>query len=356
VLAAVHAHFHDYALFLLNSQDLLIVATNQDRLPAPDWSVIELPGVAADLRRFLALTADGLDATRLVDRATLAPLLDHWHAPNSDFFPVLDLGAEPARYLLAYAAGFPGLSGARFDFTAPFDRRRGFGASTVVPIPTHPRMAARARGASLRRAEAADRLAVSAAGDAAAVHRLWQWRNALQTDTPPADWRRWLQDTVQVEADVHGGTAGVVDEEFYRSLHEYLDRHRPPAPVCDAVVYMEALWRWDFVSAARAADALLPSAVAGESWIKVDELRDGAATAKLLTGDVVGARQYFDALGPQTARRPDDLRSRLLEAYVRYPETLPRFASPAGAVSWDCTPQGALPPGTDQRQALASNR
>jgi hypothetical protein len=56
----------------------LIIASNLPSLPAPEWSVFSLPLIAEDLRLFLPLIPESLEATRLLDRSALAPLLAHW--------------------------------------------------------------------------------------------------------------------------------------------------------------------------------------------------------------------------------------------------------------------------------------
>ncbi len=117
-------------------------------------------------------------------------------------------------------------------------------------------------------------------------------------------------------------TAGVVDEDFYHSLHRYLDEHPAPEGVRDAIIFVEGLARWDFTAATHAADRLLESAVDAVSRVPADELRDGAVVSKLLTGDTAGARRHFDALSRKVRRERNDLRSRLLEAYLVKAESL----------------------------------
>jgi hypothetical protein len=122
------------------------------------------------------------------------------------------------------------------------------------------------------------------------------------------------------EHDLHGGTAGVVDTAFYDAVQAFAARHGAPQGVRDALAFARALAGWDFAAAAHAADALLPAAAAGDSWLNVDELRDGAVVAKLRTGDVAGARRYFTALAKRSDRSPGNLRTRLLWAYIRAAE------------------------------------
>ncbi len=332
VLAALHEHFQAYEIFLIDQSNILIVASNLPDLPPPDWSVLSLPDIASELQAFMPLTPESLEATRLIHRTALAPLLDTWSQPNSDFFPVLDLGAEKTRYLGTSARGFTRLSGARFNLVAPFfGRRVAFGSREEVPISGHFRMMAQALSTRLRAGrERAGRIASPA--DALlrnARHRLWQWENTLAVDRPPADWRLWLNDVMRIEAALHGGTAGTADEDFYQALHHYLKRHDAPPDICHAITFIEGLARWDFAAAARAADFLLQSAINGESWIQVDLLRDGAAVSKLLIGDVTGARRYFGVLATKSRPAPAHLGFRLLTAYLLHGEKLPKRPLPS---------------------------
>ena len=50
VVRAVHRNFPAYRIYLTVDIDLLIVASNDSLLPDPDWSVLQYPLVAADLR------------------------------------------------------------------------------------------------------------------------------------------------------------------------------------------------------------------------------------------------------------------------------------------------------------------
>jgi hypothetical protein len=252
---------------------------------------------------------------------------------------VLDLGAEQARYLRQAASGFVGLVEARFDMVAPFlGRLADVGSVPLAPIANHPRMQARALGARLRawRAGEGPTVQTDHSGLGAVAQRLWAWENTLTAQRPPADWRTWLTETLIVEAALHTGTTGVVDETFYNAIHRYFETYTPPAEVCDAMLFTEGLGRWDFATASAAADRLIQPAQQGQSWIPVDQLRDGAVVAKLLVGDVAGARNYFQALAKRTERSPHDLRSWLLAAYVLYAEQLPKGPVSRSTVTWRC--------------------
>ena len=120
VLAGLHRSFSSYAVFLVSTTDMLIVAGAEPELEDPDWGVFQLPGVMEDLAITFPFYPDLLESTRFLTREALAPLLDDWPQPNSDFFPVLDLGAERARFLQAARFRDPGERFGRFRLQRHF--------------------------------------------------------------------------------------------------------------------------------------------------------------------------------------------------------------------------------------------
>jgi hypothetical protein len=120
----------------------------------------------------------------------------------------------------------------------------------------------------------------------------------------------------EIEQDVAGGMAGVVDTAFYEGVTRFLDRHQAPKAVRDVVAFRYAIGTWDFAAADRATIALLPGVQSGAGWLPADELRDGGVVARLRLGDIAGARTLFEALRPLSRRPAGDLRSYLLESYV----------------------------------------
>jgi hypothetical protein len=258
-----------------------------------------------------------LESTRLLSREALAPLLDTWFIPNSDYKPVLDLGGERTRFMRLAADGLQELSDDRFDIVAPFlGRRSDFIDIGLVPVPQIPRMHDLALGAVVRspfRHVMAENTDSSAA---VAVQRRWFYESALESGKTPPDWRVWLSEFLKVDASVHGGTAGVADEIFFYDARQFADRQAAPEEVRAALTFLRAISVWDWPTASTAADRLLGDAVRTQSWLPVDLLRDGAVVAKLRTGDVAGARRYFTALVDQSGRDDDDFRSQLLWSYI----------------------------------------
>lgn len=318
VLAALHRHFGSYEIFQTSVGDVVIVAA-KSALARPDWSLFALASVRGDLCRAVPPTPEALEAARLLHRAALAPLLDTWEQPNSDFFPILDLSAERARFLSERSVGLQGLAAETFDFTAPFfERRAAPPARAAVSIGGIPRLDALAVAAGLH-----DRSSVRGVDSttlpgrlAGAEYRRAQWRAMLRDPAPPSAWAIWLDNFRLVSSDLHGGTKGYADAAFYREAERYLARHDAPARVRQAEAFDRALAAWDFATASRMADSLLPIVTEGTNLLGVDYLMDGAVAAKLLLGDAAGATRVREALGALPRRSATDLRSRLLDAYL----------------------------------------
>ena len=307
VLAAIHQNFRSYDVFLVSGGDLLVVASNSTRLPRPDWSVFTNPAVRGDLCRFRPFTTDALDNLHLVGRAELSALLDDYPQPNSDFYPVLDLGAEQRRFRKDFATGFYSLSADWFNLLASVTGRRTEPATDPTPaLPETPRVRVRALEALLRRAMPADSALDPRSREAAFALR--QWEAALGSAQAPNDWELWVQEMSAVDGYRVGSSAGVEDDPLYPRVMAFLDHHQAPASAREVIAFRHAVKTWDFARAAAAADTLLPLALKQHRWIRPDELRDGAVMANLHIGRVDVARRVLDTLAPYSGRRPGDLR------------------------------------------------
>jgi len=326
ILAAIHRSFPSYEIYQSSSSDIVIIASNEARPLRPDWSVLQLPAALQDLCHHAPLTARMLDAAWLLNREALAPLLDDWPQPSTDSRPILDLGAERARYLGRFAEGFMDLSRARFHIAAPFQKRVSLPTEeTIPPLPDIWRMRALAVSAELRHPGADDGLTDPMAEPTR--YLVSRWETQLSREDPPADWKAWLEDMRIAEANVHGGFLGFADEEFYGRVLGYLDRVAAPPMVRDVVSFRHGLARWDFDEAASSGDRLYHSVLDHDGYLPVDEYLDGMVVAKLRQRDPAVAREIFDALISSSRREPGDLRRLLLEAYV----TAPYVVVPGGA-------------------------
>ncbi|MEO7039001.1 MAG: fused MFS/spermidine synthase [Gemmatimonadaceae bacterium] len=318
VLSAIHKNFPSYSVYLTSNDDMLIVASNLPEMPNPDWGVLTEPGIAADLGGVVPFTEPSLNATRLIDRQQLAPLLDRFGTPNSDYRPVLDLGAERTRFKRMTASGFGTLRVERFDMLAAmFGRRRPFDDAALTTVPEIWQLHALTVGAALRNPAlyvAADTGGGRDARDAR--QRKWELDIGLAAGAPPPDWKRWTSSALEVERFIHAGTAGVAWEPYYASLEKYMERAHAPPEARQSIAFRHALAAWDFKAASALADTLAPLALTGESWAPVDEIREGGVVAKLKTGDAIGARALWVKMSHVATRNADALRALLLNAYI----------------------------------------
>jgi spermidine synthase len=322
VLAALHRNFRSYAVHLTNDVDILVVASNADRLPAPDWSVARFTDIGLDLQRFHTLTPTSLDATLLLSRAELAPLLDSFPAVNSDFYPVLDLGAERTRFLKESAYGFLGLSNARFDVAAALTERRVTLAEATQPSILIPRVEAQALTARVRgpeRLASTDSIVVNRGFQRARINeaQLEMW---MASGRAPTDWFMWFADMMQVEADRHAGTMGTVDSAWYSRVEAYLREQDGPRAGLSALRFLRAASTYDWAGAARELDLQMSERAAGRQWLHVETFYDVATVTALRTGRTVVARSLVARMPSATDRDPDDVRVRMLDAHVKRAE------------------------------------
>lgn len=323
VLAAVHKNFPAYALYLVSPSDVLIVATNDPALPQPDWSVVSLPKIDEDMRKVIPLTPEALASTWLADRQGLAALLDRWRAVNSDFFPYLDLGTERTRFLRGGAAGIYGLATDRFSVLHAMSgrvNRPTFETRASMEIGRVQQMAA---GARLRAALVGQLSAAELADDRGTSNALFQHRQLsvlASTGTPPGDWRSWIARVQDVEDIIDGGNAGVIDSAYFAMLEGYMTRTNAPAGPRTAVAFMKAVSSWNWPSAAAMSDSLLLFERRRTPWMGAEMLRAGGVVSHLQVGDAVGARRLFDFLTPGLRMGTGDMRTLLLDSWIRAAE------------------------------------
>ena len=128
VLGAIHQNFSDYRIYSVNSADLLIVAVAEGKVPSPIGESSRCPRCG----RISAISIPVVASATWTPCCSPAsprsrPLLDRTTQMNSDFFPVLDLGAERSRFLGRSAGGINGLFHGLFDFAGPP------GSAPIVP-------------------------------------------------------------------------------------------------------------------------------------------------------------------------------------------------------------------------------
>jgi hypothetical protein len=292
-------------------------------LPNPDWDIVRFPGIAQDLRRVVAFRPEAFEALRLAGRDVLHPLLLSQGAPNSDYFPVLDLGAERMRFMRQSAAGYEDLSSGRFDVVAALSARRSdFSTMGVTPTPEVPRATARALGSQLR----AIRFLPAAMGAMlprddelrAALYRADQLDRVMAIARPPADWHAWLDAVLEVDADLHSGTAGVVESAWFDRLRRFTQGTAAPLEARAGVDFLHGIGSWNWAEAAVAARALMASRDTA-TWIPDVLLRNGAAVAFTKLRDTTGFQDVVRTFARRTSQDP--FRELLISSYFVYQDT-----------------------------------
>jgi spermidine synthase len=312
VLAALHENFADYRVYLIDGANVLVVATPEGSLPAPDWSAVRSPMLQQDLCRFLPLTDAALGRTLQIDRAGLAPLFTGTSRANSDFYPVLDLGAERVRFMQQSADGLSMLSAGVVDFLGnPALRSTELdttATSLEAPGVRAMMLAARTRWGGPDPAWAE--------GAGSAERYLYSsWTRQMASGAPPANWRNWTADFWTIRRAVHGGGAPA-DTAFFARARTYADRANAPPPVKAAVALGESLARRNLAESRGPIETLITEARARRTWIPPDDLLDASVRVLLSAGLPARARAAYDSLRPMSGRREGDLRLSLLNSYI----------------------------------------
>ncbi|MEX2152022.1 MAG: fused MFS/spermidine synthase [Gemmatimonadaceae bacterium] len=322
VIAAIDTVFPSYEVFFTSNSDILVVAANGP-VPDPQWNVTQYPGIARDLRPVVPLRAELFEALRLGGREVLHPMVLEHGSANSDFFPVLDLGAERKRFLHENADGYIGLSEGRFDVVAALTgRRAGFGTLAIAATPEIPRPVNLSLGSRLRAMRTVSpATAAQMPRDArlgAALYRIDELERMTSTPRAPADWHAWMQAVLAVDEDLHSGTAGVVDTAFFQRMRGFVAATAGPLEARAAIEFLEGIGSWNWPQAAVASKALI-SSTDSISWIPDALLRNGAAVSYIKLRDTTGAKGVLQQFAKRT--RDDQFRERMIAAYLVYQDS-----------------------------------
>ena len=316
VLAGLHEVFADYRVYLLNSADLLVVATAEGRLRRPEWDVFREPSIQEDLCRFAPAPGPALDRLAILDREHLEPLFVRGIRPNSDFFPALDLGAERARFLTERARGFAELGTSLASYVEPQGSGREALAEEATALDNAAPVRAVQLAASLRRdlGDRSDQGWTSGAGNAER-YLMRAWATQTSSGRVPGSWRGWASDFWSVFRSLHPGRLEP-DSGFFSLATEHARRLGAPRPVVETIAFAHALARRDATGASDAARVLLAEAAAGRVWVTADDLLDGAVLSLAAVGRAEEARGAYETLIASSTRPATDLRLILLNAYV----------------------------------------
>ncbi|MGQ0703856.1 MAG: spermine synthase [Gemmatimonadales bacterium] len=323
VLGAIAEVFPDWAVHQAGSADILIVATRATRLPVPDWErVTALPLLQQDLCGVVKLQSPELEATFLADRSLLQPAVRGVGGPNSDFFPYLDLRAERHRFDQERAEGLLHLGADWFNFARQLMNR------PAPPVQTFAETflgLTRSNQRYVQTAQSENAPAGLAPSPAASRARYeWErWQHGLGSAEPPRDWKPWLDDLRAVSSVRHAGTAGWVDERFFRDAEEFAMRHRAPDFVTEVLRFRRAVQAWDANTVLATAERLADAVSAGSGWLSSRELMDAAIIAATVLGRPAEAKAWRERFEGRAGRSAGDLRSRILAGLEERSNTSP---------------------------------
>ena len=80
---------------------------------------------------------------------------------------------------------------------------------------------------------------------------------------------------------------------------------------------MRGLAAWDWKAVSAQVDTLISYERRRTPWVSASVLRSGGVVARLQLGDVAGARAVFDQLTPVLPFGANDVRTVLLDAWIR---------------------------------------
>jgi spermidine synthase len=99
ILKALSPFFSDYAIYITNETNILIVARNGGAIGDIDDATYLRPAMRADLQAAGIASADEIRARRIGTKELLDPYFNRSSAPlNSDYFPFIDHQAPKARF------------------------------------------------------------------------------------------------------------------------------------------------------------------------------------------------------------------------------------------------------------------
>ena len=125
---------------------------------------------------------------------------------------------------------------------------------------------------------------------------------------------------VQVDADIHSGTAGVVDSAFFHELHAYAARAGAPAEARAGISFLEGIGAWAWPRTVVAAGLLI--AADSVHWIPETLLRDGAMIGHLRLGNADAARDVLQEFARRTYA--DRFREQLIASHVLFADSAAR--------------------------------
>lgn len=318
VLAAIDQIFPAYRGYLVGDSDVVIVASASGEFEDPDWSVVESTAFRQLTVGTPPFSRSALESLLLFDERLFRPLLEDI-TPNSDLRPVLDAGAERARFEQSYARGVYDLG------VSSVSLLRALQGVTVEGSEYAP-VAARGLEPSVLRARGDWLRAALREGGGISPESFPEWQTELVElgdflggSTPgnePPSWEAWAFAYGRADAALHWGTSGWRDSAFDARIDSYLASVDEPDLVAQVVALTRAFSTFDWATAADAASVLVAPVSVGGIWMEPNRFLDMAVVAYLRAGRIPEARYTIRTLRPPAGVPNDRLAVRILESLL----------------------------------------
>jgi predicted membrane-bound spermidine synthase len=100
IFKALDRHFEHYEIYTADNNNLLLVARQHDKIPAPALNVIQQPALFNELKQIGIHTYRDFELRHLSGKTVFEPLMASYPLPyNSDYYPILDQNASRARFM-----------------------------------------------------------------------------------------------------------------------------------------------------------------------------------------------------------------------------------------------------------------
>ncbi|MEE9253343.1 MAG: methyltransferase domain-containing protein, partial [Pseudomonadales bacterium] len=130
VMFALEESFPYYEIYNTNDVDILILASDRPIVVDLDY-LLQTPEIAEELATISLRNASDLHALRVGSEALMGPLFRSFASKtNSDYFPILDLGAVRTRFLRADASSYASVASASVPLIEMLDPQ----APTPSPV------------------------------------------------------------------------------------------------------------------------------------------------------------------------------------------------------------------------------
>ena len=243
VLAALDREFADYQIYRVGDSDWVILASADREIAPLDAAALAWPDLAADLDLLGIRDIGQLDTLLVANRRLLHPFLEGKPA-NSDAHPLLDTGAEHARFLRSSSGLLHSLRWTPAPLLEALGgvRRRPYPIAGIGDL-RDPHVFYEAERAAALMRRYADRTAAACPDISLDAMPLWQTQQDL-LDGPKANWHLWARRTYAIftQAAPH---LELAETPWWSEVQRTSSRDDAPTDVRNAVDLLDALLRRD---------------------------------------------------------------------------------------------------------------